>query len=92
MIGYHDDGAAWMYWLWTDDVVTLSEVSRKQATASYDYLHFGGSAINPASNPMCAPMWVTHTGYPTFQWVATAAAKHGTVKAMVREYLAMDEI
>jgi len=91
IIGYHDDGIAWMYWAWTDDVVTASEMTRKQSAASYDYLALGGNAINPASAPLNAPLWITYTSFPTFQWVASAGGKIGTVKALVRVYAGMDE-
>ncbi len=92
IFGYNDDGTPWHYWLWTDITVTLSEITRKQASASYDYLYLGNNNNNPAGVPfMAGPLTVTYKSFPTYRWVATQAAKNGTVKALVRRYFGMDE-
>ena len=90
IIGYNDDGIAWAYWLWTDDVVTASEMTRKQSAASYDYLPLGINAMNGGPG-LVAPLWVTYTSFPTYRWTASAGAKTGTVKALVRVYSGQDE-
>ena len=91
IVGYNDDGVAWAYWLWTDDVVTASEFSRRQSAASYDQLPLGANVMQTGVQPLAGPLWVTYKSYPTYRWVASAGAKVGTVKALVRRYLGMEE-
>ncbi len=90
LMGYNDDGVAWAYWLWTDDVVTASEMTRKQSAASYDYLNIGNNTMNQGPG-LIGPLWVTYTSYPTYRWTASAGAKNGTVKGLIRVYRGMDE-
>lgn len=83
---FQDDGAVWHEWQGVDPDTTMT-LTGVIASGANDALPLGpiiGGGDDP--NYLVAPMVVTYNRYVRYWFTASAAAKNGTLRAVVREY------
>lgn len=83
--GTQDDGAVVCGWYMTDPDASDFTICGITATAAWKALHLGAD-IESSGSDLAAPLVLTHDRYCTFRFAASAAAKHGYIRALVKEY------
>lgn len=93
LYGHQNDGAVVQAWHWIDPATPAgTEISQMTATATFKSAIFGANTEQAVSTPVAMPIIITYTSYPVFHFTASAAAKTGTVRALVIEHFGTEAI
>jgi hypothetical protein len=84
-VGFQDDGAVTHSWLWTDPDVADQDVCSMGAAGALHPLFLGAQTEKGNPFTFMGPPVLTYNRYLTYRFVASAAAKNGCVRAIVKE-------